>query len=182
MACGLVLSIFLTDDTRWVEWHLSRLGEGLALSSAVFNFALAVGALLLGIIAMLIADDICTTAKTHIAKRGARILRSILLVVAICWLGVSCFPFDRFPIIHNCFGYGEFFLLGGAMLALHSLYDGFSKRTYNIGVSAVVVTGALMILFHLVQFTTLLVVELIGQLFVSAWLLSVTYDTSKQRR
>ncbi|MDR0397932.1 MAG: hypothetical protein LBH36_01995 [Candidatus Nomurabacteria bacterium] len=180
MACGLVLSMFLTEDPRWMEWHLSRLGEGMALSSAIFNFSITIGALLLAIIAMLIADDICAASKTKQAERGARILRDILLIVAVCWLGVGCFPFDRFPIIHNCFGYGEFFLLGGAMLALHSLYSGFSKRTYSLGIAAVLVTGVLMILFHLVQFTTLLAVELIGQLFTSAWLLLVTYDTSKR--
>lgn len=169
---GVSLSMLLTHDTRWMQWHLSRLGEGESLSSAVFNFTIIFTALVLVLLAVRVTDELAKINTHH----RANLLRLLLFIAAVCWVGVGIFPFDKFPIIHNIFGYGQFFIICGTMLGIRRLSAVFSDRTHAVGYGAVLITGVMMALFHLTHFTTLLVVELIGQVFVYAWFLSMTSD------
>ena len=169
---GLALSIALTTDSRWSHWHLSRLGEGNSLSASIFNFSLIIAAMILSWLGIKVANEV----RGDRPHAGVFILRSLLLFIALCWVGVATFPFDRFPIIHNLFGYGQFLTVGYAMLGLKHLCPRFSDRTYFIGYGAALITGLLMAIFHLTHFTSLLVVELIGQLFIYIWVLSMTAD------
>lgn len=169
---GLALSIHLTTDDRWIEWHLSRLGEGSGVAASIFNFSLVVAALIMTWLAVHVTDEV-DDRRPH---PGLGRLRALLYFVALCWVGVASFPFDKFPIVHNIFGYAQFFAIGVMMLGLKRLCPRFSNRTYMIGYGAAIITGLLMGLFHLTHFTTLLVVELIGQVFIYVWLLSMTYD------
>lgn len=165
---GIALSIKLTPDTRWMSWHLSRLGEGHSLSSAVFNFTFILAALILAKIASRIGVEVAT--------KGALMLRTLLFSVAVCWIGVGSFPFDQFPVIHNLFGYSQFLIMVYMMIRLEHICPHFSTRTYTIGLGVAITTGLLLALFHLTHFTTLLVVELIGQIGIYAWLLSMAND------
>lgn len=169
---GVSLSMLLARDARWMQWHLSRLGEGESLSSAVFNFTLIFAAMVLVLLAVRVTDEL---TRTHLNQR-ASLLRTLLFITAMCWVGVGVFPFDRFPVIHNVFGYGQFFIICSIMLGIRQFSSAFSDRTHTIGYGAVLITGVMMAFFHLTHFTTLLVVELIGQLFVYAWFLSMTHD------
>lgn len=169
---GLALSIALTTDSRWAQWHLSRLGEGGSLSASIFNFSLIIAAMILSWLGIKVANEI----RGDRPHAGVFILRSVLFFIALCWVGVATFPFDKAPIIHNIFGYAQFFAVGFAMLRLKWLCPRFSDRTYFIGYGATLLTGLLMALFHMTHFTTLLVVELIGQLFIYIWVLSMTAD------
>ena len=47
---GIGTSMLLTDDPRWLQWHLSRLGEGGHISSGIFNLTLCLVALLFVVI------------------------------------------------------------------------------------------------------------------------------------
>lgn len=172
---GFALSMLLTQDTKWANWHLSRLGEGNSTASFIFNGTMIFAALVLILLATRIADEM---SRRH-SSSGARQLQAALVVVAICLVGVGTFPFDTFPVIHNIFGYGQFFVLSGLILTLRRVHSGFHARTYRIGYAAVGTTMLLMVLFHLTHFTTLLVVELIGQLLAYAWVLSVTRDMTE---
>lgn len=165
---GIALSIALTPDSRWMAWHLSRLGEGRSLAAAIFNFTFVFAALILVKLASRIMSEIST--------QGAHRLRTLFFCVAVCWLGIGSFPFDQFPIIHNIFGYSQFLLIGYMMLRLRHICNCFSERTYTTGVGVAVVTALLLALFHLTHFTTLLVVEIIGQFGVYGWLLSMAGD------
>ncbi len=172
---GFALSMLITQDTRWANWHLSRLGEGNSTASFIFNGTMILAAMVLILLATRIAEEM-----NHQGNRpGARWLQGALVVVAVCLVGVGAFPFDKFPIIHNIFGYGQFFVLSGLILALRRVHPGFQERTYLIGYAAVGMTMLLMTLFHLTHFTTLLVVELIGQLLVYVWILAVTHDLAE---
>lgn len=172
---GFALSMLLTQDTKWANWHLSRLGEGNSTASFIFNGTMILAAMVLILLATRIADEM---SRRH-SSSGARQLQAALVVVAICLVGVGAFPFDTFPVIHNIFGYGQFFVLSGLILTLRRVYSGFHARTYRIGYAAVGTTMLLMVLFHLTHFTTLLVVELIGQLLAYAWVLSVTRNMAE---
>lgn len=169
---GLALSIHLTTDSRWVEWHLSRLGEGSSTAAAIFNFSLVLAAFIIAWLAGRITDEV----DEHRPHPGVIKLRMLLLFTAFCWIGVASFPFDKFHLVHNIFGYAQFVAIGTMMLGLKRLCPRFSDRTYSIGYLAAITTGLLVALFHLTHFTTLLAVELLGQCFIYFWLLSMTYD------
>ena len=172
---GLALSIRLTSDSRWLEWHLSRLGEGSGVAPAVFNFSLTLAALIVAWLGTRVTDEV----DDHRPHPGVVRLRLLLFFVALCWAGVASFPFDKFPIVHNIFGYAQFFAIGYMMLWLKQFCPRFSDRTYYIGYAGAISTGLLMGIFHLTHLMTLLTVELLGQIFIYLWILSMTYD---QRR
>lgn len=172
---GIGASMALTRDERWLQWHLSRLGEGGGLAATVFNITLiACAACLAGIATHLYAE------LTHVQQEhGARTVRLLLYLTAICWVGIGTFPFDRHPIIHNLFGYGEFVTLGVLMLGARRWCKGMTPRTYRLGDFGVVVATLLMVGFHLTHFTSLLIVECVGEVLLCSWLVSLTHDSTR---
>lgn len=169
---SLSLSIWLTKDTSWVQWHLSRLGEGPELSAAVFNMSLMIAALILAMFGIRVTDEI----RQRYPNESIVISKMLFIGIAIAWAGVGGFPFDRFPLTHNFFGYLQTLLVSIIMLRLKHLHKGFSQRTHAIGLMAVILTIGLLILHHLVHTPTLVVVELTGQIFIFVWLISMTFD------
>ncbi|QQS22297.1 hypothetical protein IPM09_02010 [Candidatus Saccharibacteria bacterium] len=174
---GLVLSIVLTKDTRWFTWHLSRLGEGGQVASAIFNFTMGMSAVILVIIATRLVSDMRQTRWHH----GGITLRNVLIGIAFCWIGVACFPFDRYAVIHNVFGYGQFLLVSVVMLRLRHICPRFSSRTYIIGVASVVGVSLLLASFHLLHIGSVLMAELLGQFTLFSWLLSLTHDVNPRK-
>lgn len=172
---GMGASIALTTDSYWVNWHMSRLGEGHSTASMIFNASLIAGAILLLLVSEKIRHEHWLAGKTT----GMGTFSALVSCVAMGWVGVALFPFDDFPVIHNIFGYGMFVSACILMLGLTKISPHFSRRTYAIGTAAVLVTGIMMALHHLVGLTSLLVVELIGEAMLFAWLFSVASDSSK---
>ena len=170
---GIGTSMLLTDDPRWLQWHLSRLGEGGHISSGIFNLTLCLVALLFVVI-----------GERLYAKIGTRawLLRLLFFVVAVGWVGLASFPYDRFPMIHNSFGYGGMSVLALIMIALPRICPGFSTKVYLYGVSVAIITLLLMVGYHLSRQITLLVVELVGEAFLAGWLLLLTYDARRFAR
>ena len=170
---GGSMSALLTTDTRWMEWHLSRLGEGGELSAYVFNFTVGFCALLIGVFAQSIIRDVkkmqLTSAQT---RKVLRLLRVTLRLISFGLLGVAAFPFDQFPVIHNVFGYGTTitFVALIALLpkALPVFNRTFARMTYAF-------IGLLGVLFGIYFATNqrgipLLYIELLALLYFIAWL------------
>ena len=171
---GMSLSIAFTTDARWIEWHMSRLGEGRHLSSVIFNVSM-----------ILVAGTLVTYswAMTRtLDKSKARTFRGMIWVMALALVGVALFPFDEYPVAHNMFGYCFFFATGILMLWSVAHVKQFSRRSARIALTAAIVTFALMALHHLYSFTTLLTVELIGELLLFAWLMSIALDVDPVRK
>jgi len=164
-----------TRDARWAQWHLSRLGEGGGASAIVFNLTVIACAVCLTIIASYLYGE---RARTVPLGR-AEVVRTLLYVVAICWIGIGMFPFDGHPIVHNIFGYGEFIVLGVLIAGMRYWSPNLTRRTYWLGYIGVCVAVLMMIGFHVTHFTSLLSIELIGEAFFIGWLLSVTYDSGR---
>jgi len=173
---GISASVALTRDMRWMRWHLSRLGEGGGFAAHIFNFTLIACAICLLCVAWQIYDELSYDAH----DKNRPMIPLLLSATAICWMGVGLFPFDHYPVIHNVFGYSEFILLGALMLGAKRWHRIISERTYWLGYSAVFVSSAMMLGFHLTHFTSLLVVELVGEAFLFAWLVSFTFDSSRR--
>lgn len=173
---GIGTSMVLTRDERWLQWHLSRLGEGGGISAIVFNLTLVACAICLMVVAEYLHGELIGAGQKH----GARLFRLLLYLTAICWIGIGLIPFDRHPIVHNILGYGEFIALGVLMIGTRAWCKGMSRRTYWLGDMGVAVATLLMVGFHLTHFTTLLVVELIGEILLFSWLVSLTRDSTRQ--
>lgn len=156
----------LTSDSRWTEWHLSRLGEGGHLSSAIFNFTLILIAVLMVAMVYRLSYEIQKVRP----KQSTFWLKTLFIIIAICGVGVASFPFDRFPIIHNVFGYGMFFAGLLAMLLLKKIAPVFSNKVYTLGYFTVIISSILMFMFFFLGLISLLVVELIGLTFMLLWL------------
>jgi len=172
---GMGTSIALTTDSYWVNWHMSRLGEGHTTASMIFNFSLILGATILLMLAEKIRHEHWLAGKTT----GMRQFSALIICVAVGWIGVALFPFDDHPVVHNVFGYGMFVAACILMLGLVKISPHFSRRTYAIGAAAVLVTGIMMALHHLIGLTSLLVVELVGEAMLFTWLFSVAVDSSR---
>lgn len=171
MIVGIGLSMLLDTDTRWMGWHMSRLGESESAASSVFNLTLILAALLVVGVAARAIDELARRRPSNPWLLGAP-----LTLVALALIGLSACPSDYSLTIHNIFGYGQFFVLGLLMLGITKVSPLFSKRTVVFGYGAVAVTGTLMALFHMTRFTSLLFVEMIGLILAYTWILSLTYD------
>lgn len=172
---GMITSMLMTSDPRWMEWHLSRLGEGGHLSSYVFNIAL----LIVGALLMLFGKSLAQGFARQYPESKYRLLEFTTGWMGLCLIGVAVFPFDQFHVVHNLFGYGFFFGAGALMFGLHIWIPQVSKRTYQLGLVAAVLTTTLMVLHHLIRLTPLLTVELLGELFLFAWLMSVAIEADQ---
>lgn len=169
---GMIVSMLLTNDPRWMEWHLSRLGEGGHLSSYIFNAS----AMIVGVLLVLFGKYAARELSIYHPDTKQRQFVAILGAMGACLFGVALFPFDQFHVVHNIFGYGFFLSAGILMMALSSIVPTISSRTYQLGLAAAAITTTLMVLHHLVHFTPLLVVELVGQLFLFAWLMAIAFE------
>lgn len=177
MAAGGFLSASLSTDGRWAQWHLSRLGEGGEASALVFNSVSALCSLLMGEFVRRLLQDIAIIQAPKATLASARKLLLVTLsTVAVCMMAIAVFPFDRFPVIHNIFGYGMTltFLILAAWLPL--VLPIFSVR-FVVGAYLYIV---LMVGLFGVYFATdqtgipLLYIEILGLLFFFVWLILLT--------
>jgi hypothetical membrane protein len=169
---GLALSMYLTTDTRWMQWHLSRLGEGGHLSSAVFNFTMGVIAVLLVVISGRLTDELLRVRNYP----RVRILHALFIIAAIMCVGVACFPFDTFPTIHRIFGHTSALALVLCMIGLPWLYPYFPRRIYYVGVASALFVAGLFTVYSTTGKVALLFVELVGQFLLFVWLLALTHE------
>ena len=169
---GLAASMLLAPDTRWVGWHLSRLGEGSQLSAAIFNATLCIEAIIFTLMAMQLRRELWARGL----RGKAYLVQAVMTLTALCWIGIACFPFDRFVFVHRLFGYGQTVLLGMLCLGIASLGHYFSRRTYYVGIGGVAVFGSLLTWSALNGEAALVFVELSGIAILFLWLLSITRD------
>ncbi len=152
------LAMLTTQDTRWMQWHLSRLGEGTLLPAAVFNFCVCI----IGILAFLLAY--CTAAFVRSARptENVSLFLGVFAVIMVQLFGVAAFPYDRFPQIHDFFGYGLFFVCVIFLLFLHFVAPFLSKRTKISALVIAIFAGSPMIFYQFFGIGTLLGMELYG--------------------
>lgn len=168
---GLLTSMILTKDQRWIEWHISRLGEGGQISAYVFNLTLAIIALLFVVIMTILGNS----PQKHNVRYGA--WRATGIAIAICWVAIAFFPFDRFPDIHNFFGYSMLVLMALHMLAFPQIILAYSKSAYTSGVISVALSVILIVLHHTTGLVSLLFAEAVGLSLFMVWALVITYNS-----
>ncbi len=146
MAAGIALSMALSTDTSWMHWHLSRLGEGNQFSAGLFNIVAALCALMMGAFTHYLVDDVGhLDLPAKALHRAQTILGVCLGVISVCMMGIAVFPFDRFPVVHNIFGYGATITFVQLIIllpnALPVLSHRFTLVTYNFVVFLAIAFG-----------------------------------------
>jgi len=170
---GAGVSAFMTKDLRWMNWHFSRLGEGGTLSSVIFNVAVFVSAIIMFYLSYALSDD-----TAHITKitsvdliKAKAIINRAFNAVAICLIGVSLFPFDRFPMIHDFFGYSMLFIFLALCITTQKVLPIYSRQFYLYCNLIILGTVVCYTLFFGLKVITLLTVEFILFTFLYVWLI-----------
>ena len=170
---GSVTSGVLNNDKRWMSWHFSRLGEGGTFSAFIFNTALLFAAVMFFMFGKTLVDGIAqiktlTIGEVQYAKKR---LGYLFRCITVCLVVVSFFPFDRFPVIHNIFGYSMLFIFIYLCIFISKVLPIFPKRYYNFGYSIIGVALICYILFLGFAAITLLQVETILFSLLYVWLI-----------
>lgn len=170
---GAIFSAVITKDTRWMDWHFSRLGEGGNFSSLVFNITLFISAMVMFILALSLRDNISLiTSNVNInINRAKMIVYRSLSIVTLCLIGVAVFPFDRFPVIHNICGYSMLFIILALCIYVPNLLPIFSKKFYIYSRLVILCVIICYILFIVLSVISLLTVEFIIFLCLFGWFL-----------
>lgn len=170
MLIGGGVSIALTQNHDWLSFHLSRLGEGRQLSSYLFNATVAFsGLLILELGNALAADKAWRMKATQPQQRAAH---TAFRLIALCLVGLSIFPFDKFPAVHNIFGYGMTVIFLTAVMSLTLGLQLFSHAFKNITWTVVAAMLIMFVFYFLLgnRMITLLQIQLIGLVFFFVWL------------
>lgn len=170
---GSFFSSILTEDVRWIQWHFSRLGEGETFSSYIFNITLIISSVLMYYLAVNVRDSIknISTEKLNIniSNRASSTYYKAFCYVTVCLLGVAIFPFDRFPIVHNIFGYSMLFTFLYLCIFSQRILPIFSKQFYIFGYFIIFLTMILYTFFLGFKTITLLFVEAVILIFLYRW-------------
>lgn len=145
MTVGAGLSMMFTTDHRWLDWHLSRLGEGGQLSAVIFNVGVGLCALLMGVFTHRLVDDVALlrTGKGHSVQLAETVIGVGLGCIAVCMMGIAVFPFDAFPFVHNIFGYGMTLSFVALIIIIPTVLKIFSRR-FTVSTYAFVVCMAIL--------------------------------------
>ena len=182
---GGVVSAILTTDSRWMEWHLSRLGEGGQLGAYVFNFTVGFCALLIGVFARSITNDVRELDIATDKKRlVGRLLQMALGVVSVGMIGVAAFPFDRFPLIHNFFGYGTTITFVVLIAVLPKLLPVFTRKFSVLTYIFIVILGILFGIYFATnqRGIPLIYIELLAVVYFFAWIIALVHGTKVAAR
>jgi len=164
LAVGLVVAMLLSDDTRWTNWSLSRLGETISFNSGVF-----LSGLIMATIGFFMNRGYLKLGQI----RSARISSWILSLFAICMIGVALCPNDTMHAAHFVFSRSIVILMVLLMFILPSSLSYLTHRerissfSFPIFVAIIAAQGYAMGKFWFV------IVEVLLGIFATMWLVLV---------
>ena len=172
---SIALAMLITVDKRWMQWHLSRLGEGAELPAAIFNFSLCI----IGLLVFLLINEIVRVVK--IKKPGVRVwpLTIVASVLLVQHFGIAAFPYDRFPNVHDFFGYGIFFVASAMLFFISFIAPYLDQMTKFAGLGIAVLAGIPMVLYQYFNVGTLLIMELYGTAWMYVWFWLIIHNVKQ---
>lgn len=177
MACGIGLSIVFTTDQRWLDWHLSKLGEGGQLAAIVFNTGAVLSGLVMAAFAHKLVGDIrALKVAKPIKNRAEVLLQTGFRVIAVCMMGIGLFPFDRFPVIHNFFGYGTTLMFASLVILVPLVLPVVTLRFQQVTYAFVACLAIMFAVYFASNSAVLrlLYIELIALACFYAWAIILT--------
>lgn len=167
-----------TTDSRWIDWHLSRLGEGGQFSAVIFNVVTATCALLMTVFARRLVDNLeHVNALASQKRRAGRILPLGLWLIAACMLGIAIFPFDTYPAVHNVFGYGMTLTFAMLIVATPYVLPIFRRRFAILSYCFLALLAALFVFYFATNGTGihLLYIEMLALTFFYVWAIRLVH-------
>lgn len=176
MSIGGIFSIALTANPDWMSLHLSRLGEGGNVSSYIFNATAAFSGLAMyGLSVRIMQAKGWNTISKVTAQATKRVLHAAFRAIAVCLIGLSIFPYDKFVAVHNTFGYGMtviYLLAVGYVTYRLPVFSNSFKVTTGYFLLAMLSLFAFYFIFNGRQIT-LLQVQILGLAFFYIWLFNL---------
>jgi hypothetical protein len=104
LAAGTLASMLTAEDPEWWQSNFSALGMGSAFSSRAFNLTVIIA----GLVVTTLADYITTDLRARRwpkgqVTHGVGVVRTILMVVGIAFIGVGAVPVNDSQLVHNIF-------------------------------------------------------------------------------
>lgn len=176
MLVGSIISAILTKDLRWMNWHFSRLGEGGAFSSLIFNLALIISSFLMFTLTYALSRDVLkiTDISEHVIQRAHTIVLRSFGLISVCLIGVAVFPFDKYPILHNTFGYLMLVVFLVTCINTRKILPIFSDKFYTYCDNILLFTVVCYSLFVGFKLISLLAVEFAIFTYLYVWLIGFT--------
>lgn len=168
---GVGIAMLTNSEQQWWLVNLSYLGSNFALDNWRFNLTLVLaGLLMIALIDFLFETIYVARPKT----KQLTILKTLLVILAICLALVGVFPYNENPvsqILHNVFARGlvvvVLLLIMTSPWMLPNTTKDFMTTSYGIGSLLVIVT----ILFLGVGYLSLTAFEILAFILAFSWLL-----------
>lgn len=168
LSVGVFLAMLLSDDTQWINWSLSRLGEtgSNRWSALAFNSAVFLSSLVMMVIGFLMVRGYSRLGQL----RTARLSAWLMVLLTICMLGVSLCPNDTMHAAHFVFSRGIVVLVVVLMFILPSSLSRLTHRERMMSFSFPIFTTLLAVQGYILGDFWFVIVEVVLGLLAAVWL------------
>ncbi|WP_313354877.1 hypothetical protein [Microbacterium sp.] len=179
LAAGTLSSMLSAEDELWWQNNFSALGMRQVSGSYAFNVTVILSGLVLITLSGYLTRDLRVRSLSYaVPARGVGIVRSLLIVVGVAFMGVGAVPVDVSQLLHNIFSIGLIIAFVALIAACPALIAGLPRAF--VAASAVFVAGMALIVVLWVPFGyyNLTAVELLAVVVVFTWLVLFTRNVS----
>lgn len=168
LSVGVFLAMLLSDDTQWINWSLSRLGEtgSNRWSALAFNSAVFLSSLVMMVIGFLMVRGYSRLGRL----RTARLSAWLMALLTICMLGVALCPNDTMHAAHFVFSRGIVVLVVVLMFILPSSLSRLTHRERMLSFSFPIFTTLLAVQGYILGDFWFVIVEVVLGLLAAMWL------------
>ena len=168
---GVLVAVVLSDDSRWMRWSLSRLGETVVNrhSALAFNAGVFMSSLVLIAIGTGMSRGYAKLQQLRTAKLSAWLAN----LLAVCMIGVALCPNDSMHAAHFIFSRGVVITMVVMMLILPSSLSYLTRRQRMLSFSFPFFMALLAAQVYVLRSFWFVIVEVILGLFAAAWLFAV---------
>ena len=171
LAFGVLVAATLSDDSRWMGWSLSRLGETVVNchSALAFNAGVFMSSLVLIMIGVGMSKGYAKLRQLRTAKVSVW----LITLLAICMIGVALCPNDTMHAVHFIFSRGAVVMMVSVMLMLPSSLSYLTRRERMLSFSFPIFTAALAMQGYILKSFWFVIIEAVLGFFAAAWLFVV---------
>ena len=171
ISVGVTLAILLSDDPRWMNWSLSRLGETSTnrLSALSFNAGVFLSSLVMVAIGVFMTRSYSQLGQRRSAQASGWLVASL----TICMLGVALCPNDTMHAAHFFFSRGVVILMVVLMFVLPSSLSYLTHRERLLSFSFPVFAALLAMQGYLMGRFWFVIIEVFLGIFAMVWLFLV---------
>lgn len=181
LAAGTLSSMLSAEDELWWQNNFSALGMRVASGSYAFNVTVILsGLVLITLSAYLTRDLRVRSIRYAVPARGVGIVRTLLVVVGVAFMGVGAVPVDVSQLLHNTFSIGLIIAFVALIAACPALIAGLPRAFVVASVVFVAAMVLIVLLWVPFGYYNLTAVELLAVVVVFTWLVLFTRNVSTE--